>query len=108
MGFGAQRVRKANPVSLEKVLGPAVRNLGLEPVVALDRLRLEWDSIVGSANARNTRPLELDKDVLIIAVSSPAWMTQTRFYKTAFIDKINALGIDGARISDIKFKLERS
>jgi len=107
MGFSAQRVRKANPVCLGNVLRPLVRNLGLEPVMFIEQIINEWDSIVGKANARNTRPIDLENDVLNIAVSSPVWMTQTRFYKSSFIDRINSyVSEKGIHIRDIHFKLE--
>jgi len=108
MGFSAQRVRKANPVCLGNVLRPLARDLGLEPVMFIEQIRSEWENIVGSTNARNTRPLDLENDVLNIAVSSPVWMTQTHFYKSSFIDRINSYSsVKGVRIRDIHFRLER-
>ncbi len=108
MTIRSERARKANPVSLEKALGSVIQETGLESTVSLHKIKKNWDKIVGKTNARNTQPLALKKGILTIAVSSPVWMTQARFYKTSFIMKMNNFcNYRNSTIHDIQFKLDK-
>jgi predicted nucleic acid-binding Zn ribbon protein len=100
--------RKANPVSVSRLIDSAVDSLGIGCHIHLETLKKNWESIVGITNARNTRPVALDRDILTVAVSSPAWLTQTRFYKATFIETINKYHQHDAVVTDIRFILERS
>ncbi len=103
------RSRKANPVSLNSALYPVIENIGLGPNILIETIRRDWKSIVGETNARNTFPLSLDDGILTLAVSSPVWMTQARFYKATFLNKINTVeSPNKGEIRDIRFTLERS
>ena len=75
--------------------------------IFLKKIKDNWQEIVGAANARNTRPVSLKNGKLIIAVSSPVWMTQALFYKSSFIEKIDKfMSPDNVGIRDIRFILE--
>ena len=101
------RARKANAVPVGGLAGAVVAELGGGPVVLLDTLEKNWSAIVGDANARNSRPVSFGDGILAIAVSSPVWMTQARFMKSFFIEKINRfLGESGRDIRDIAFTLD--
>jgi len=103
------RVRKANPVSLDRALFPVIEYIGLGPNILIETIRRDWKSIVGETNARNTHPLSLEDGILTLAVSSPVWMTQARFYKATFLKKINQFNtMNESDIRDIRFTLERS
>ena len=109
MEFHIRRMRKANPVSLENVLGSAVKEMGLESNILFEKIRKNWENIVGKTNAKATKPFSFRDGVLTLAVSSPAWMTQTRFYKSSFIEKINNFDNHyGIKIREINFVLDRS
>ena len=100
------RKRKANPVSLSIMLAPVLEDLGLGPDIRLEKLKNHWQEIVGTMNARNTRPLSLRDGILTVAVSSPVWITQARFYSSDFIKKINSFeSEDGVDIREIRFTL---
>lgn len=102
------RSRKANPVPLSRYVPSLVEHLGLAPEFRLEKMKRNWDRIVGSANARNTLPVEIDGRTLVIAVSSPAWITQARFYAASFIVKINGFEPeDGYPIEQVRFVLDR-
>jgi predicted nucleic acid-binding Zn ribbon protein len=103
------RKRKANPVSLKNVLRPTVKDIGIESKIFFEELKKNWEHIVGKTNAKNTRPLSLADGVLTIAVFSPVWVTQTRFYKSTFIEKINSFdNLNDYTIHEIHFKLDKS
>ena len=104
-----ERVRRANPVVLDTILVPLVHDLGIGSDIRLEKLKRNWQAIVGAVNARNTRPIILDSGVLTIAVSSPVWITQARFYTSTFISTINSFDPrDSIEVREIRFVLERS
>ena len=104
-----QRKRKANPVSLENILGPTIKDIGIESNILFEKIKKKWENIIGKTNAKNTRPLSLTDGVLTVAVSYPVWITQTRFYKSTFIKKINDFdNLNDYKIHEIRFKLDRS
>lgn len=103
------RKRKANPVSLENVLGPTIRDIGIESNILFEKIKKNWENIAGKTNAKNTRPLSLTDGVLTVAVSSPVWITHTRFYESIFIEKINDFeNLSDYKIHKIHFRLDRS
>ncbi|HDY90472.1 MAG TPA: DUF721 domain-containing protein [bacterium] len=109
MRFPVKRAKKANPVSIVTVLNPITKDLGLESGILFENIRRNWENIVGITNAKNTRPLNVKDGILTIAVSSPVWMTQTRFIKSDFIEKINeADNGRSTKIKEIHFKLDRT
>ncbi len=101
------RIRKANPVKLSNFVNTVVNNLSIGPRIVFVELKKSWKEIVGATNAMNTYPVSLKDGILTIAVSSPAWITQARFYKSSFIKKINIFLLhDDVIIHDIRFILE--
>ena len=81
--------RKANPVSLDKVLCPIVKEIGLEFDILFEGLKKNWEDIVGETNSKATTPVNIKNGILTLSVSSPVWLTQAKFYKIAFIKNIN-------------------
>jgi len=59
---------------------------------------------VGPPISDNARPFAVKGSLLLIHVSSSAWMHQLRFLKADLLDKINH-GLKSQRIDDIKFKI---
>ena len=106
MGVHNKRRIKANPVSVDRLMGPTIKDMGIEPLVVFEKIKKNWETIVGK---KNTKPSSLQYGKLTIAVSSPVWMTQTRFYTSTFIEKIsNFDNFNGYKINEISFKLGRS
>ena len=63
-----------------------------------------WDTAMGDAIAKNTRPEAFKGKLLLVNVNSSAWMHQLQFLKKDMIDKINtAFGKE--LVQDIKFKI---
>lgn len=63
-----------------------------------------WEKSVGSPISDNARPFAVKGSLLLVHVSSSAWMHQLRFLKTELLDKLNR-GLKNERIEDIKFKI---
>ena len=106
MGAGSERFPKANPVSVGGLMKPVVEKLGCGPKLLLDALRKDWETIVGASNAKNSTPAAIADGILNVVVSSPVWMTQVRFMKTSFLEKINLfLAARGMEVRDIQFTM---
>jgi predicted nucleic acid-binding Zn ribbon protein len=103
------RVRKANPISIKRVLIPLSDSLGFSSDTYLKKLGKNWNTIVGEVNASHSRPASLRNGILTIYISSPVWMTQARFYSSTFLKNINSFGLqDGMKVHEVRFTLERS
>jgi predicted nucleic acid-binding Zn ribbon protein len=108
MTAAGERFRKANALPVGALTGKAVETMGGGPEVLLETLGKHWEDIVGASNARNSRPVTVADGVLTIGASSPVWMTQARFMKSSFIEKINRFpGIGGTGIRDILFTMDK-
>ncbi len=106
MRSDSKRYPKANPISVEGLIRPAVARIGCGPEIILDILRKNWGTVVGEANAKKSEPTAILDGTLTIVVPSPIWMTQARFMKSSFLETINRfLSPRGAEIRDITFAL---
>ena len=108
MNQHGERTRKANPVKLSSFVPFLIDDLGFSTEFRLEKLKKNWYEIVGKANARNMKPMALKDGMLTVSVSSSAWVTQARFYKSSYIEKINSFDSqDSVVICDIRFILDR-
>ena len=106
--YQRKRTKKANPVNIHGVLKSVIKELKCEPDIFFEQVKKNWESIVGTASARNTKPVKFNKDILTIAVSSPVWLTQARYYKSSFIEKINEFELlNDVKVSNIVFTLDK-
>lgn len=60
-----------------------------------------WIKVVGPEVASQTRPLKLQRDVLRVATSSPAWAQNLVFERQRILDKLNRQL--AFRVEDIRF-----
>ena len=96
------RQRKDERTSHDTPIGEIVAGLMGEPLfargVAVGRLAVEWDRVVGPRLAAATAPTSLDGDTLIVAASSGPWGAQARFLAAEIRVQANAaLGNDAVR-----------
>ncbi|MEW5909359.1 MAG: DUF721 domain-containing protein, partial [Thermodesulfobacteriota bacterium] len=100
---GARRM-KAKPVHLKTVISRILESCRKEPDVGLVKIWDLWDHAVGSIIAENARPAAFKGRLLIVHVSSSAWMQHLRFLKKDLIKKINA-ALGEELLDEIKFKI---
>ena len=80
-GFGAKTLGRTIERELEK--------LGLNERLIEDQLVEAWEGIVGSANAHLSRPVQLQRGNLIVAVAQPAVMYDLdRFHKAEILRRL--------------------
>ena len=105
--FG-KRVKKANPVKMSGVLHSVIINMGVGQDIRLNKLKENWEDIVGPVNARNTKPVALKDNKLTVAVFNPTHFTQIHYNKTKFLENINSFHPqDDVVISDVRFVQEQ-
>ncbi len=86
----------------ETVLGPMLKQLGLESGVRLEKIRNDWPDIFEKTISPHMFPAALNEGALLLHVESPAWMQQLTYYKKEIIRKLSAYGI-----TDVRFRLGR-
>ena len=102
------RFKRANPIRISSFLETLVTDLGIGEDIYLKDLEKKWSGVVGEANARNTKPVSIRNGILTIAVSSPVWMTQTRFYKKSFLNNVRDFRSNfNVNVTDIRFVVKR-
>lgn len=80
-GFGAKPIGR----DLDKQM----QSLGLNERLIEDQLVEAWEGIVGPANASLSRPVQLQRGQLIVAVSQPAVMYDLdRFHKSEILERL--------------------
>ena len=86
------------------VLPDVLKTCRCEPGGNLSQVWDLWDNAVGETIAANARPEAFKGKILLVHVTSSAWMHQLQFLKENIIKKINdALG--ETRVEEIKFKI---
>ena len=63
-----------------------------------------WQKAVGLPISDNAKPFAVKGSLLLVHVSSSAWLHQLQFLKAELLDKLNQ-GLKNERIEDIKFKI---
>ena len=84
------------------VLGPLLKNLGLESGVRLARIKNDWYEIFDEQITSNLFPVSFSDSELLLHVTSPIWMQQFTFHKSEIIKKLSTYGVKG-----IRFRLGR-
>jgi len=96
--------QKAKFEHIGNILADVLKSYRRESDADLVRVWQVWDRIVGDVIAQNARPAAFKGKILLVHVSSSAWIHQFQFLKKEMIEKLNeALG--KALIDDLKFKI---
>ena len=77
--------------SLERLLG----QLDKPPPDVLSAVFGRWEEIVGAEVANHCRPVAIEGDRLIVAVSDPMWASEIRWLSDEMLNRVNELS--GAR-----------
>lgn len=81
----------------EAVLGPMLRQLGIESGVKLERIRNDWFRIFDPSLSSHMYPAGCTRNELLLNVESPAWMQQLTYHKKDVVQKLAVYGITGVR-----------
>ncbi|MBI5634910.1 MAG: DUF721 domain-containing protein [Nitrospirae bacterium] len=86
----------------ETVLGPMLKQLGIENGVRLERIRNDWPDIFEKSISPHMFPATLHDGELLLHVESPAWMQQLTYYKKEILRKLSSYAV-----TDVRFRLGR-
>lgn len=93
----------AKPIS--RSIDRQMADLGLNERMIEDQLIQAWETVVGPANASQSRPVQLQRGLLIIAVMQPALMYELeRFHKTEILRRLQER-FGKAAIRGIRFRV---
>ncbi len=98
------RRRGGGPVRIDGVVGPALSGAspdGGKLFAILERYR----SMVSETTMEHARPTSIRKDVLIMTVTDPVWMTELRFFVPRFLEAFNSVLPVDARLRDIRLRV---
>lgn len=99
-----EKDKRRGSVPIAEVLPSLLSRLRPSDEPDLRELCKRWEGVVGEEAARNARPAALKGSLLLVQVSSPAWIHHLRFLKADLLTRLNA---DPRRppVADIKFKV---
>ncbi len=63
-----------------------------------------WQKTVGAPIADNALPYAMKGSLLLVHVSSSAWMHQLQFLKAELLERLNN-ELEAGRVTDVKFKI---
>ena len=99
-----ERKQKEDFIHIGSVIGDVLKQFGPKSADELTRVWQYWDEAVGEAIAANAQPAAIKGDLLLVHVTSSAWIHQLQFLKLDIISRLNnALG--KPIIAEIKFKI---
>lgn len=84
------------------VLGPLVRQLGIEKGMALARLRNDWHAIFDEPLASQMHPAAFSEGELLLTVDSSVWVHQLTYHKRDILGRLRSYGV-----RDIRFRVGR-
>jgi len=90
------------PFRVSDILTAILKDRGWNRIVRQHRVFDEWDEAVGSIIAQNARPIRIDRGVILVIVSSPAWTQELTMRKETIIGRLNDR-LGEPLITDIRF-----
>jgi predicted nucleic acid-binding Zn ribbon protein len=98
--------RSPEPEALGNIIQTLRGDGELARGLMLGELGRKWPSVVGERLARESAPVALVDDVLMVAASSSAWAAQIRFLSGEVRDRVNRELGEG-RVREVRVSLAR-
>ena len=86
---------------LNKVLKETAARMGLGNVYEAGALLPKWRELVGDQVAKNTEPMMIRGETLVVRTASPIWSHQLTMMKPQILAKLRDAGV---QISDLSFR----
>ncbi|MEJ2729966.1 MAG: DUF721 domain-containing protein [Deltaproteobacteria bacterium] len=96
--------KRSDFVHIRSILDDVLKPYQAGPDFELKEVWRLWDEAVGKTIAENARPAAFKGKLLIVHVSSSAWIHQLQFLKNDLIAKLN-MALGKPLIKEIKFKI---
>ena len=89
---------------ISEILAPLVERFRPEIKAGMLEVWRVWERAVGAEIARNARPAAFKGSLLLVHVTSSAWLHQMHFLKKDLLLRINT-ELGKALVTEIKFKI---
>lgn len=83
---------------LNAALKKSTERLGLGNIYEAGLLIQQWAEIVGEQIARNTQPVMIRGEVLVVITANPAWSHQLTMLKPQLLTKLHEAGVEANNI----------
>ena len=83
-----------------------IEGLGLDEKFEQERLRLDWERVVGEAIGKRSAPLYVMGRTLVIEVENSSWMNEIQFHRNEIVRKVNR-EFPKLKIREIRLQIER-
>ncbi len=80
------------------ILTPAIKRLGIEEDVRLQRIKNDWEAIFDKPLSLHMSPSRLLEGELLLNTDSPIWMQQLNFCRKEILGKLSAYGVREIRL----------
>jgi predicted nucleic acid-binding Zn ribbon protein len=91
-------------VHIGNIIPNALKNYRRQPDSGMGKVWEIWNHAVGKMIAENATPSAFKGKLMIVNVSSSAWIQNLQFEKDEIIKKVNA-GLGKRQVEDIQFKV---
>jgi Dna[CI] antecedent DciA-like protein len=81
----------------DSLLGPFIKDLGIEDAVRLDEMKRNWNTLFREPLSFHMSPAVSSGGELLIIVDSPVWLQELNFYKEYIVKKLNLYGVEAVR-----------
>ncbi len=98
--------RRTSFKSISESLPAVLKEMGLAEKLTAYQAVVQWPKIVGPAIARHATAVGVEEKTLLIAVDSPAWMTQLFYLKNEILKEV-AEYIGAGVVTEIRLVLKR-
>ncbi len=99
-----ERKQRKDFVHIGNIIGNVLERFRSESDGGLTRVWHIWDEVVGETIAVNAQPAAFKGDLLLVHVTSSAWIHELQFLKSDMIIKLNA-ALGKPMVTEIKFKI---
>ena len=96
--------KRSDFIHIRNILDDVLEPYRSKPDFELKEVWRLWDEAVGETIAQNARPAAFKGTLLMVHVSSSAWIHQLQFLKNDMIAKLNA-ALGKPLIEELKFKI---
>ncbi len=100
------RMDRCQLKEIGQLIDELVKSRKWEKNFALEKLRQDWEKIVGRNIAKHTMPKFIKAKRLFIEVDSPIWSTQLNYSKNQVMDTINGYYKE-KMVKEIFFNIKR-
>jgi predicted nucleic acid-binding Zn ribbon protein len=101
-----KRERQMNLLSIDGILGTALKQHNLDREISKYSFVLHWESIVGAELAKVSKPDSIVNKQLVVRVKSSVWAQHLSFYQQVISSRVKKYLEPGQEVEGLRFKVE--